>query len=167
MQAAGRLGPQGQGRCLSPSPAPHCREVPSLQVPSVPLSPILMQESQASEHSPWGQKGLACGAANPSPSPAPRDCSIPSNVQKAEEQKGRHSPGSQQQPGGERETGRQQGQKVLLNLYNSLTKQGKSSKIPSNFLSPGPLLPHEQDLCPPPVWPLHQDLGRMAFGQRK
>lgn len=167
MQAAGRLGPQGQGRCLSPSPAPHCREVPSLQVSSVPLSPILTQESQASEHSPWGQKGLACGAANPSPSPAPQDCSIPSNVQKAEEQKGRHSPGSQQQPGGERETGRQQGQKVLLNLYNSLTKQGKSSKSPSNYLSPGPLLPHEQDLCPPPVWPLHQDLGRVAFGQRK
>lgn len=32
---------------LSLSPAPHCREVPSLQVPSVPLSPILKQGHQS------------------------------------------------------------------------------------------------------------------------
>lgn len=98
--------------------------------PLVPHPEARTPESQASEHSPCGQKSLACGAAIPSISPAPQHLSIPSNMQKGEERKGRHSPGSQQQPGGERETGRQQGQKVLLNLYPSLTKQGKSSKIP-------------------------------------
>lgn len=88
---------------------------------------------------------------NSQPQPCTPGLQHPFKQAQGKERKGRHSPGSQQQPGGERETGRQQGQKVLLNLYPSLTKQGKSSKIPLNYLSSCPLLPHEQDLRPPPV----------------
>ena len=80
------------------------------------------------------------GLLFPAPALRPRTAASPQTCRRLRsERAGTHQGLSNNLVERKRETGRQQGQKVLLNLYPSLAKRGKSSKIPQNDLSPAAL----------------------------
>lgn len=69
------------------------------------------------------------GLLFPAPALHPRAAASPQTCRRLRsERAGTHQGLSNDLVERKRETGRQQGQKMLLNLYPSLTKQGKSSK---------------------------------------
>lgn len=105
-----------------------------VQVPSVPLPPILMQR-------PWSPKQASMahmvrgarrvGLLFPVSALHPKTAARPQICRRLRRERvGTHQGLSNNLVERKRETGRQQGQKVLLNLYPSLMKQGKSNKMP-------------------------------------
>lgn len=168
MQAAGRIGPHGWGRCLSPSPAPHCREVWTCPHRRSQLSPILIQGRQSPKQVSTAhgvRRAWLVGLQFPALALHPRTAASPQTCRRVRsERAGTHQGLSNNLVERERDR-KTTGSEGAAQPLSFPDKAREVSKIPYKYLSPGPLLPHEQDLCPPPVWPLHQHLGRVVFGQ--